>query len=146
MPRARNTDPATSHAAARSVQGERKSQRAVWAVMRRHGDLTDEELVAAYEADVAAHQGISRYEKLPRQSPSGIRTRRSELVEQGWVVDSGLRKPLASGRRAIVWRSLGYFERQDRLGGSPAPAPVRQTLSNPPEDSGPAQLPGFDDG
>lgn len=37
-------------------------------------------------------------------SPSGLRTRRSELVESGLVADSGERSTLPTGRRAVLWR------------------------------------------
>jgi hypothetical protein len=36
-------------------------------------------------------------------SPSGIRTRRSELVRLGKVVDTKKRAVLASGRKATLW-------------------------------------------
>jgi hypothetical protein len=96
---ARATDPHTSHEAAASVAGERlrASQQAVLVELSRrpHG-LTDVELVELYA--LAAEIG-----RVPRQSPSGIRSRRHELVEAGLVVDTGVRIKLDSGRRAIVW-------------------------------------------
>ncbi len=86
---ARSTDPDTSHEAARSVGKIRESQQAIFAFLREYGAHTDEEIWETFE-----HSGIS---------PSGARTRRSELVTMGLVRDSGQRKRLQTGRRAIVW-------------------------------------------
>jgi len=40
---------------------------------------------------------------LPSVSPSGLRTRRRELVDAGEVIDTGRREQLSSGRWATVW-------------------------------------------
>lgn len=37
-------------------------------------------------------------------SPSGVRSRRAELVAAGWVIDSGLQRRSKAGRAATVWR------------------------------------------
>lgn len=95
--RARRTDPGTSHEAARSVTPKvRASQQAVHAFLLKHGPATDEEWVAAYQADP----------EYPRQSVSGLRSRRNELHEQGRVRDTGQKATLQSGRRAIIWRAV----------------------------------------
>lgn len=39
-------------------------------------------------------------------TPSGVRSRRSELVRAGWVVDGGGRVPLRTGRKAIAWEAV----------------------------------------
>lgn len=96
---ARATDPETSHAAAASVRDLRASQFAVLKVLRTrpaHG-FTDEELIAAYE------RAMARNLSYPFQTGSGIRTRRSELVTQGFVEWSGVKRPLTTGRSARVW-------------------------------------------
>lgn len=86
---ARSTDPSTSHAAAASVQ-VRRSQEQVLGLLRV-GPATDQALAAR-----AMAHGI-------RISPSGLRTRRSELAAMGLVVDSGVRLTTDTGRKAIVW-------------------------------------------
>lgn len=96
-PRARNTDPATSHAAAASVSDLTPRQEAVLkALVHIGGMATDEVLVTRYYE-------YGRMLDLPEQAPSGIRTRRKELVEARRVHDSGSRERLESGRYAIVW-------------------------------------------
>ena len=52
---------------------------------QRHG-ATDDEVVAAL-----------------KMNPNTERPRRKELVEMGWVKDSGLRRETAGGSKAIVW-------------------------------------------
>lgn len=94
--RARESDPETSHAAADSITPDklRASQRAVLNVLRlRGGKGTDEQIAESYTRG-----------SWPAQSPSGLRTRRKELVEAGLVEDSGERVTLPSGRDSIVWR------------------------------------------
>jgi predicted ArsR family transcriptional regulator len=89
---ARRTDPETSHAAAASLKAETLSaQRArVYDYLKQYGPMTDAMLVAG----------------ILKMSPSGLRTRRSELVRMGLVEDTGRRERLRSGRKAIVWRAL----------------------------------------
>lgn len=89
---ARRSDPETSHAAAESISTDRlrRSQEAVLAVFDELGGRASDSQVAV------------RYSG-PRQSPSGLRTRRRELVDLGYLRDSGERVMLPSGRRSIVW-------------------------------------------
>lgn len=95
---ARNTDPSTSHEAARTVRRRLCEQvRAeVAALLEKYGPLTDEDIAEWWTDPVLGAT-------LPVVSPSGLRTRRAELVTAGKVVDTGERRRLASGRRAIVW-------------------------------------------
>jgi len=90
-PRARTTDPKTSHDAAESVHDVTATQDYVLRALRK--PRTDVELLEAYR----------NFKRAPRASESGLRTRRSELVRQGLVRDSGRRVVLESGRAAIVW-------------------------------------------
>ena len=89
--RTRIGDPETSLEAAESVTASlRRSQQAVLAFFRRSGPMDDERLVADYVGP-------------PPQSPSGLRTRRHELVDAGLLADTGRRVRTRAGRRAIVW-------------------------------------------
>jgi hypothetical protein len=98
--RARTTDPVESHEAAASVRGLTAKQEAVLAVLREAtGPLHDQQLAVMYEYRRKA-QGW------PEQSPSGLRTRRAELVAAGQVVKAG-RTKLASGRAAALWTVAG---------------------------------------
>jgi hypothetical protein len=96
---ARHTDPWTSHQAAASVDQIRESQKALLTLFRICGHMCDEEIAAHYEEYREAFE-------FPRQSPSGLRTRRSELVDLGLVVNSGQVRRTSSGRRTIVWSKL----------------------------------------
>ena len=97
--RARNTDPGTSHAAAASISEDalRASQAAVLAFLRDNGPMTDVALVEDYP---------QHDDDKPRQSQSGLRSRRAELTAGGLVEDTGQRVRLESGRQAIVWRAV----------------------------------------
>lgn len=70
--RARSSDPQTSKAAAASVVNMRASHRRVLAMFTLYGDMTDEQLADSLHD--AEKQG-----GLKTMSPSGVRSRRSEL-------------------------------------------------------------------
>lgn len=89
-PRARLTDPATSHAAARSVGDLRESQAAVLLCFLQHGPMHDEKLEV-------------RYSQRPQQSESGLRTRRRELVDLELLQDAGETTLTVHGRRTTIW-------------------------------------------
>lgn len=78
-------------------------QRAVYHVLRHYGTMTDTDLVAQY-ATLIKH--LHRGYRYPAQSPSGLRTRRSELVRKGYIIDTGQRVQLPSGRKAAVWQAI----------------------------------------
>lgn len=86
---ARATDPQTSHNAAESVHSLNERRAAVLDVLQRYGPMTDQEIANAYEG--------------PDQSPSGLRTRRKELVDMGLVRPAGFTRKLSTGRSANVW-------------------------------------------
>jgi hypothetical protein len=84
----RRTDPDTSVSAAKRIKpalAELQQQVLAWLGEQPEG-ATDEELSEAFQC-----------------KRSTYRTRRSELVDMGKVRDSTRRKPLSSGRMAIVW-------------------------------------------
>lgn len=95
---ARTDDPSTSHAAAMSLTEEvlRDSQRGVLDCFRRFGAMCDTEFLSCYRR----HQEEYAW---PKQSDSGLRSRRDELVDGGLMKDSGEKAPLLSGRQSIVW-------------------------------------------
>lgn len=95
MATARTTDPTTSFEAAGSVRNITEVQNNIlicltWA-------QTDDDLVDCYDRMASANGW-----KLA--SPSGIRSRRAELVAMGLVKDTGERRKSWSGRNAIVWQ------------------------------------------
>ena len=95
-PKARKTDPITSHEAAASVVNITDTQKVILHLLKK--PMTDLELVQTF------YKSVNR--NVLWASESGIRSRRSELVQRGKVVDTGTREKLPSGRNAIVWRSL----------------------------------------
>ena len=98
MPRARLTDPITSHEAAASIDDDSitQIQRAIYELIRMHGRMHDRDLVDNYGMRCLISGA-------PIPEASTIRTRRSELVALGLVRDSGEKSVLPSGRRAILW-------------------------------------------
>lgn len=90
--RARRSDPPTSHAAAGSVGDLRESQRAVLTCFLENGPMHDEQLVSVYTARCT-----------PRQSTSGLRTRRHELAELGLLSATGDLAQTTYGRDSAVW-------------------------------------------
>jgi hypothetical protein len=92
MPRARNTDPHTSHEAAASVVMVTETQLIILRLLGKR--MSDQQLVSAYRKLMPF--------KAPLASESGIRSRRAELVELGLVEAKGESKTLF-GRKCIVW-------------------------------------------
>ncbi|AXH67868.1 hypothetical protein J4T99_gp062 [Mycobacterium phage Bromden] len=74
----------------------RESQRAV---LKALGRLRK----GGTDTDIARVYNRSKWGAVLPQSPSGLRTRRAELVKQGFVKDTGVRKRLPSGRLSVVW-------------------------------------------
>jgi hypothetical protein len=86
---ARHRDPDTSHEAARSISPRlRELQEKVLAFAADRPDgFTDVDLNRHFDTHGSTY-----------------RTRRSELVDQGLIRDSGERKTLGSGRRHVIWQ------------------------------------------
>jgi predicted phosphoadenosine phosphosulfate sulfurtransferase len=99
MPTWRATDPETSREAAESISADSVSETQKQILNLLYVPMTDEQLVVRYLAWVER-------ENRGYASASGIRTRRAELVKKGLVEDTEERTKLASGRRAIVWRTV----------------------------------------
>lgn len=99
MAKARITDPTTSHEAAARVRNVTEQQKVILNILAV--PMTDQELVDRYE-------GLASAGLAPMASPSGIRSRRSELVYAGMVMDSRDRRKLTTGRNAIVWRTTEF--------------------------------------
>jgi hypothetical protein len=93
---ARKTDPTTSHEAAASVGNITNTQKVILHLLQK--PMTDVELIESF------YKSVNR--SLVWASESGIRSRRSELVQAGLVADSGTREKLPSGRNAIVWQAI----------------------------------------
>lgn len=103
-PRARKTDPATSHAAsARAARGLTTKQRAVLSMFHKYGRLHDEALIAFYREIRTEQLGLGYGEQVPDMSDSSIRTRRAELVTLGRLRDTGHQSTTARGGATTVW-------------------------------------------
>lgn len=89
MPSARLTDPQTSHDAAKSVRNISPLKQAILDTLQTA--MTDEELILSLRFD-----GVMA-------SESGIRSRRADLVREGYVEDSNGRSKTAAGRSTIIW-------------------------------------------
>jgi hypothetical protein len=94
MPTARITDPLTSHLAAQSVANLEATKLVIKYLLMT--PKTDQELIEDYT-------GGALLGKWPKASESGIRTRRSELVDAGEVKPTGEKRKTESGRSANVW-------------------------------------------
>lgn len=96
MPNARHTDPSTSHEAARSLTAERltETQSAILELLGSR-QMTDELIQRAYDVGVADGAWSPA-------SPSGLRSRRAELVARGLVEEKD-RDKTRFGRSTIVW-------------------------------------------
>jgi len=86
----RDRDPETSHEAAASISPEtlRQSQTDVLALFRKFGLMSDHKMMP--------------FAAILRQSPSGLRTRRAELVKLGKLRWSGMYDTI-NGRKHRMW-------------------------------------------
>lgn len=92
--RARSTDPRTSKAAAAKLVNLGPVRDAIINALYTFGPQTDEGIAAIFR----------KYAAFPRCSPSGLRSRRSELVAMRLVEDSGETGKTEMGNPAIIWR------------------------------------------
>jgi len=96
MPKARLTDPQTSHEAAESVKNLTQTQMGILNILSTvPHPLSDEEIIEQYQTKV-------RLGVLQRASVSGIRSRRHELEVLGRVALKGFGRTW-SGRRCALW-------------------------------------------
>lgn len=95
----RNSDPETSQQAAKSIAKENlsASRQAILGLFQKYGPMIDEDVAARYS--ILAGEGSA-----PFLSPSGLRSRRSELCQAGYLEDSGGRGKTQSGRASIIWK------------------------------------------
>lgn len=91
---ARRNDPIQSHKAAASVVNQLRIRDAIKQCMAGMGPMSDEQIISRVRA--CLHPQMV--------SESGIRTRRSELVVSGDVVQCGTGKT-ASGRECQIWKA-----------------------------------------
>jgi hypothetical protein len=96
MPNARLTDPETSHQAAKSVSKLKEMYDTMLIAFESLGPMNDDQLIRLWRV------GVNEL-GWREASESGIRSRRSELVAQGKLEDSGRRVQMKSGRMSIVW-------------------------------------------
>lgn len=89
MANARRRDPITSWMAANSVANEDTIRYHVVRALNRR-PMTDEELLSTLSEKVAC-------------TPSGVRSRRAELTQDGYVVNTGRTRKTTTGREAQVW-------------------------------------------
>ncbi len=91
-----------------------------------------DEDIAGWYVSVGSGNGF------PHQSPSGLRTRRKELVDAGLVVDTGRRGTLRSGRLSIIWAAAEVSSpRTD--GGTGDGEGTGSSAQGPLDEDGPVQ-------
>lgn len=73
------------------------AQRGVYHLLKHRGPSTDADLVRLYPC---GRELLDRGYRYPEQTPSGIRTRRSELVAKGYVVEHDRIKGVR------IWRAI----------------------------------------
>lgn len=87
---ARNSDPVTSHIAAKMNPAGRETDRdLVLRLLRDHGPMTDFELAA-----------------LVNRQPTSLGCRRKQLCDLGLVEYAGYTRPTTTGASARVWQAL----------------------------------------
>jgi hypothetical protein len=96
VPKARTTDPQTSHDAADSVRRVSDTQAAILMLLRAT-PMCDEKLIAEYRR-------WERADNYPAASDQGIRSRRAELVKMGLVTPAPYKELMTTNRYGQVWQ------------------------------------------
>lgn len=99
MPNARLTDPETSLEAASSAWRPSEVESTVLDIIRQHGPICDDSIYRVY-----TQRAIRTGQVLP--TPQSVRSRRSELVDAGFVEHSGLFSLTVTGRRTREWSAV----------------------------------------
>jgi len=97
---ARKTDGPNSHAAAARVTNIGPTKEGILEVLRLYGPSTDERIAFLYHGLRAVGK------QLPESSPSGLRTRRAWLVQNGFVKEVGTGTTKAN-RPCAIWGLTG---------------------------------------
>lgn len=102
---ARRHDPQTSRDAAASVVNLGRTQDAILFLLSEYGPQTDEKIADMFYTRNC--WSIPRDQNLfsVMVSPSGLRSRRAELVRMGKIETCGIGKT-ASGRNCHIWRAV----------------------------------------
>lgn len=93
---ARTSDPSTSHDAIPPREKREEQKRAILWLLRTHGPMTDHELTWQYEHARAKHNW-------PATDRDSIRKRRSDLKNDGRVIDTGQVSGFPGRPASIVW-------------------------------------------
>jgi hypothetical protein len=99
MPRSRRVNPDTSHEAAETVWCPTEVEATVLDIVRQHGPIADDQIYRHY-----IQRSIRTGQVLP--TPQSVRSRRSELVDAGFIGWSGLYGLTESLRRTREWSAV----------------------------------------
>jgi hypothetical protein len=99
MPRYRRANPETSYEAAESVWCPTVVEATVLDIVREHGPISDDQIFKHY-----IQRSIRTGQVLP--TPQSVRSRRSELVDAGFICWSGLYSLTESLRRTREWSAV----------------------------------------
>jgi len=81
----------------------RTSYQAADAIAPIAGKLQQEVFAFARERGNYGFTDAEMFERWPERSENSLRPRRVELVEAGWLKDSGNRRKNSRGRSCVVW-------------------------------------------
>lgn len=108
MPKARTTDPLTSHEAASSAWNPTEVQQHILDILEHDAEVTgnnagmsDDDLYRTYIAESRQHGWV-----MP--TPQSVRSRRSELTRRGLIQFTGIYSMTDSGRRTQQWQKVTH--------------------------------------